>query len=86
MHNDKGKNLFSSLAMAAIENMFLQWATMIVLKDELLKKIVICLIESPFEMTKNAFYFILKVLSVLKVFKILSWLFGHVGKTAWLGR
>ena len=42
------------------------------LKDELLKKIVICLIESPFEMTKNAFYFILKVLSVLKVFKILS--------------
>ena len=56
------------------------------LKDELLKKIVICLIESPFEMTKNAFYFILKVLSVLKVFKILSWLFGHVGKTAWLGR
>ena len=42
------------------------------LKDKLLKKIVICLIESPLEMTKNAFYFILKVLSVLKVFKILS--------------
>ena len=42
------------------------------LKDKLLKKFVICLIESPLEMTKNAFYFILKVLAVLKVFKILS--------------
>ena len=42
------------------------------LKDKLSKKFVICLIESPLEMTKNAFYFILKVLAVLKVFKILS--------------
>ena len=31
---------------------------------------------------KNAFYFILKVLLVLKIFKFLSWLFGHVQK--WL--
>ena len=29
---------------------------------------------------KNAFYFILKALLVLKIFKVLSWLFGHVGK------
>ena len=35
---------------------------------------------------KNAFYFILKALSVLKIFNFLSWLFGHVGKTAWLER
>ena len=35
---------------------------------------------------KNAFYFILKALFVLWIFKFLSWLFGHVGKTAWLER
>ena len=35
---------------------------------------------------KNAFYFILKALFVLKIFKILSQLLGHVGKTAWLER
>ena len=33
---------------------------------------------------KIAFYFKLKGLFVLKIFKFLSWLFGHVGKTAWL--
>ena len=42
---------------------------------------VICLIESPLKMIKNAFYFILKVLFVLKIFKFLSRLFDHVGKT-----
>ena len=31
-------------------------------------------------MMKNAFYFTLKALFVLKIFKFLSWLFGHVGK------
>ena len=47
------------------------------------KKIcVICLIESPLKMMKNAFYFILKAPFVLKLFKFLSRLFGHVGKTA----
>ena len=29
---------------------------------------------------KNAFYFILKPLFVLKIFKFLSWLFRHVEK------
>ena len=33
---------------------------------------------------KNAVYFILKALFVLKIFKFLSWLFGNVEKTAWL--
>ena len=32
----------------------------------------------------NVFYFILKALFVLKIFKFLSRLFGHIGKTAWL--
>ena len=38
------------------------------------------------EMIKNAFYFTLKALFVLKIFTILSWIFGHVEKTAWLER
>ena len=45
------------------------------------KKCVICLIENPLGMMKIAFYFIVKVLFVLKIFKFLSRLFGHVGKT-----
>ena len=43
---------------------------------------VICLIESPFKMMKIVFYFILKPLFILKLFKFLSRLFGHVGKMA----
>ena len=42
----------------------------------------ICLIEGPLEDMKNAFYFILKSLFILKIFRFLSQLFGHVGKTA----
>ena len=34
--------------------------------------------ESPLKMMKNAFCFILKAPFVFKIFKILSWLFGHV--------
>ena len=51
------------------------------------KKIcVIGLIGSPSKKMTNPFYFILKALFVLKVFKFLSRLFGHVGKTDWLER
>ena len=35
---------------------------------------------------KNSCYFALKDLFVLKVFKFLSWLFGHAGKSDWLER
>ena len=42
---------------------------------------VICLTESPLKVMKNTFYSILKALLVLKTFKFLSRLFGHVGKT-----
>ena len=38
--------------------------------------------ESPIKMTKNAFYFILKTFFIPKIFKFLSRLSGHVGKTA----
>ena len=38
------------------------------------------------KMMKNAFYFTLKALFFLKIFRFLSWLFGHVEKTARLER
>ena len=48
------------------------------------KNFLICFNDRPWKMMKNAFYFILKALLVLKVFKFLSWIFGHLEKTAWL--
>ena len=48
------------------------------------KTCVTCFIESPLKMMKNAFYFIVKALFVPKIFKFLSRVFGHVGKTAGL--
>ena len=50
------------------------------------KNCVICFIESHLRMMKNAFNFILNALFVLKIFKFLSWLLGHVEKTVWLER
>ena len=50
------------------------------------KLCVICFIESPLKVIKDAFYFILKALFVLKIFKFLTWLFVHVEKMAWLER
>ena len=50
------------------------------------KNFFICFNGSPSKMIKNAFYFILKSLFVLKTFKFLSWLFGHVEKATWLER
>ena len=35
-----------------------------------------------FKTDENAFYFTLKALVVLEIFKFLSWLFGHVEETA----
>ena len=39
--------------------------------------------EYRLKMIKNAFYFILKALFVLKIFKFLTRLFWHAEKTAW---
>ena len=36
--------------------------------------------DSPLNMMKNAFYFIIKALFVLKIFKILFNFCGHIGK------
>ena len=41
---------------------------------------VICFIQSSLKIMKNVFYFIMKGLFVPKIFKFLSWLFGHVEK------
>ena len=40
--------------------------------------------EIPLKIMKNDFYLILKALFALKIFKFLSWFFGHAEKTAWL--
>ena len=45
-----------------------------------------CFNDSPSKMMRNAFYFFLKALFVLKIFKFLSLHFGHVDKRAWLER
>ena len=44
------------------------------------KNYVICLTESLLKMMEKAFYFILKAVFILKIFKFLSRLFGHVRK------
>ena len=46
------------------------------------KNCVIFLIGSPLRMMKTAFYFILKALFIFKIFKFLSRLSGHAGRTA----
>ena len=51
--------------------------------SHLQKKIIfICFNQSPLKVMENAFYFMLKALLVLKIFKFLSWDFGHVKETA----
>ena len=50
------------------------------------KNSFICLNKSILKMMKHAFYFILKALFILKIFRFLSWRFGHEGKRAWLER
>ena len=44
------------------------------------QKNFICFNNSPLNMMKNAFYFILKALFVLKIFQLLSWLSGNIKK------
>ena len=44
------------------------------------KKKIICFNDKPSKMMKDTFYFILKALFVLKIFRRLPWLFGHAEK------
>ena len=50
------------------------------LKGVLLPLRQLLAIGSPLKMVKNAFYFTSKVLFILKIIKLFSWLFGHVAK------
>ena len=50
------------------------------------KVFFVCFNDSPSKIMKNAFYFIIKALFVLIIFKFFPWLFGHEEKTAWLER
>ena len=42
------------------------------------KNYFICFNESPLKVIENAFYFTLKTLLVLKIFRFFCWFFGHV--------
>ena len=44
------------------------------------KKCFICFNERPLKMMENVFYFFLKALFILKIFKFLSQFFGHIEK------
>ena len=48
------------------------------------KKYFTCFNRSPLKLMKNTFYFVLKALFPLKIFKFLSGVFGQVEKTTWL--
>ena len=50
------------------------------------KIVLIASLKNPPKSDKNTFYFILKALFVLEIFKFLSWLFGHLGIATWLER
>ena len=82
---EKGLGIVSSphLAYEFSANVFLMLYS---IKVGLSPSKKICFNDSPSKMMKNAFYFILKALFVLKIFRFLSWPFGHVGKTTWLER
>ena len=59
------------------------WRCSLKSDSHLLKKSCdICFIESPLNIMKNAFYFILKALFVLQIFKFLSLLLDYIGKTS----
>ena len=64
--------------------MVLSWRKALKSNSHLPKILFFCIVNSPSKIMKNAFYFTLKALFVLKIFEFLSWLFGHVGKSAWL--
>ena len=42
--------------------------------------------KSPLKMMESSLHFMSKAFYVLKIFKFLSWIFGHVGKMVCLGR
>ena len=82
VNTDMSMPIFPSAQHELLRNSFFQHDSKLKSGCHLSKKCVVCLIESPSKMMKNAFYFILKAPYVLKIFKFLSRHFGHVAKTA----
>ena len=65
---------------------FLQFRLVLKSDSHPSRKFFTCFNDNCSEVMKNAFYFVLIALFVLKIFKFLSWVFGHVEKLAWLER
>ena len=80
--------IFKRLSMKQIKQIFFgKWETDFKVGLSPSKKVcVICFTERPLKLKRNSFYLILKALFVVKIFKFISWVFGHAGKTAWLER
>ena len=77
------RNIIAIIIKKNKQNYFTKYFESNIKSDSLLpKKYFICFNESHLKMMKNGFCFILKVVFVLKVFKSLFWLFGHIEK--WL--
>ena len=50
------------------------------MSDSSKKIVLICFDESSLKLNKNTFYCILKAIFILKIFLVLSYLFGHIEK------
>ena len=86
LHNLTKLKLYNNWSAEAVNNISECAMWYLMSESHLPKNIcVICFIDSPLKMMKNA-YFIIEALFVLKIFKFLSWLFGHAWKMAWLER
>ena len=73
--------VFAMVLLAAMKNVLQNSCLLKVGLSPFEKNFFICLNDSPSKMMKKDFYFILKALFVLKVFKFLFSLFGHVVDT-----
>ena len=62
------------------------WLILLKSDTHLPNKLLYLLQWNPFKNDEKYFCFTLKDIFVLKIFKFLSWLYGHVEKTTWLER
>ena len=82
-------NLLSQWVNEVIQYLIFQVISFCQLKsDSHLTKITVLFAfnENLLKMMKNVFNFTLNALFIIKLLQYLSWVFGHVEKTAWLER
>ena len=87
--NQKENNISASSVRSVFQSHGFWWTFFVVYKIGLSLSKKSCFIYfngSPFKFMKNTFYFILKTLFILKMFKSLYWLFCYVVKAPWLER